>query len=215
MQIFCDESGGCDRGTLIVASVTIDPIIADRFVKDFKKKRRVIGEIKGSSFNHDDRLYFFEMLDRINDAASVIVGCTKTVDAGAWLIKSRHEKEIYEELIFQSCSTHLKQNAAISTIRPDGGKYAANVMRQMEVNLQSRFTDTFNSGFFVQFSESHKTAGVQIADVISNTAYKEIAGGNFDLAENPYCGNMWKSGRIRFQHVDLGKDRPVWLSAAE
>jgi|GEM_PF-6312277 len=215
MQIFCDESGGCEKGTLVVASVTIDPHIADRFVKDFRKKRKISGELKGSSFSHDDRMYFFEMLDRLDDATSVVVGCTRTDNAGAWLLHNKTPIYIYNELIFQSCAAHLQGYNGSVTIKPDDGKYSAAVMKEIEISLHSRFIQNSQARFSIQFSESSRTSGVQIADVISNTTYKEVAAGNFDLSDNAYCGGLWRGGRLQFRNIDLGEDRPEWLEAAE
>ncbi|GLU29448.1 hypothetical protein Brsp01_46810 [Brucella sp. NBRC 12950] len=158
---------------------------------------------------------FFDMLDRIDDAASVVVGCTRTDRAGAWLLHKKSPIHIYNELIFQSCSAHLEGYNGSVTIKPDGGKYSAPVMKELEIDLHGRFIQNSEARFSIQFSESSRTSGVQIADVISNTTYKEVAAGNFDLSDNVYCGGLWRGGRLQFRNIDLGEDRPEWLEAAE
>lgn len=58
MHIFCDESGGFEKGLFTVCSVCIDPKDANHIIKDMRKKFKLKNEIKGSSLTTEQRSYF-------------------------------------------------------------------------------------------------------------------------------------------------------------
>lgn len=211
MHIFCDESGGFERGFFIVCSACIEPRAATHIINDMRKKFRIRDEIKGSSLRTEERSHFFEFLETKSDASSIVVSFTRSDPISGWGINNLGQHKIYENMLFESCSAHDFTNISKANISPDGGKYSKKIMADIEVELQGRFTSSISSGIKVKFTESHSSHGIQVADIVSSTVFRALNSGIDNLATDPFCGRLIEQGRLRIQMLNLAGIAPQWL----
>ncbi|MGO4450457.1 DUF3800 domain-containing protein [Phyllobacterium sp. TAF24] len=213
MEIYCDESGGPDRGVFLTSAVLIDATEATRLLKDFRRLHKLPREIKGTGLPDAARHDFFELLSRKEDVCTTVVACTRVTKLGGWALKELEANIIYENLIFESCRAIPYSGQPNITVRPDHGTYKKGIMKEIGSRLAVSISDHFGAETFVTFAESHLTPGVQIADVIANTVFRILKEGAA-LSDDPFCKTMHKAGKLKLLDIELGKIRPEWLTKA-
>lgn len=212
VHIFCDESGGFERGIFIVCSACIEPRDASHIIGDMRKKFRIRDEIKGSSLSSEQRSHFFEFLENKSDATSIIVSFTRSDPISGWGINNLGQHKVYENMLFESCSAHDFTSTAKANISPDGGKYSKKIMADIEIELQGRFTSSISPDIKVKFTESQSSHGIQVADIVASTVFRALNTGIENLATDPFCGRLIEQKRLRVQMLNLAGIAPEWLS---
>jgi hypothetical protein len=217
VQIFCDESGGSmdPCGLFLVAAVYIKPTDAARLIKAFRKNTKISDEVKGHLLTHAQRKVFFDLLARETQTVSAVVACSRTQPRGAWAMRNLAEASLYGWLLTEACSHLLPQapGAGHLTVTPDGGRYQKAVSDRLRVQVRDRLASAHRAAkVSVAFDHSHRLAGLQIADVVANSAFQSFAAADRGVTE--LLEPVRRSGQLRVHAVGLEGVCPAWLDPA-
>jgi hypothetical protein len=210
-HIFTDESGGSDRGVFLVSAIQISPLAADRLIKTFRKKTKIQNEIKGQKLHSDQRHLFFGLLEKETDAYAVSIACSRTTTLGGWAMSNMDEHVLWSALTVESC-LGLAGGIQQINVTTDGGKYSNPVLDRCRANMVNAMkSHRPDARVNMTYSESHASAGVQVADVIANTVFQSyndtLAG---DLARE-LLKPLRTSCHLVIREPEIREHRPTWL----
>ncbi|MFC4293422.1 DUF3800 domain-containing protein [Sphingorhabdus arenilitoris] len=166
MPIYCDESGGVGRGVMTFAGVHIEEEEADALLQRYREVTGLRTELKGSRIDMAERAYIFELFEKTAGRATVGIAISALKpDEGA--DRGEHDIEIYTQLANEVIGAMLPQTGGCGDVILDDGRYGE---RTLEL-IRSDIADQVGQWGQVRLEESHKLAGLQIADVIANTFF--------------------------------------------
>jgi Protein of unknown function (DUF3800) len=166
MPIYCDESGGVGRGVMTLAAVVIDEAAAEDLLLQFRKATGLTGELKGSRIDLPERALIFELLSHTSAqiAVSIAISALKPLkgeDRGA------HDVEIYGQLMNDAIGALLTGNGECTKVIMDTGRYDEKILATVRSDIAA-LIGPWNAA---HMAESHRMAGLQIADVIANSFF--------------------------------------------
>lgn len=169
MHIYCDESGGTDAasGEFLIGAVLIAPGDADRLVRAFRKKVRLGEEIKGHKLLPDDRERFFAMLSEVGHSACA-VGCVRTDPIGGMVMRTQPEIRLWRGLIAEALTR--PSFAAGNGVTLDQGRYSKEARNREMAALADELAGRWGRRWPIHTGDSRRFAGLQVADVVVNTA---------------------------------------------
>ncbi len=166
MPIYCDESGGVGRGVMTLAAISIDEAAADAMLLSFRDATGLTGELKGSRIDMPERAIFYDLLAKT--AAPVVVSIAisaltpaKGADRGA------HDIAIYAQLLDDAIAALIGGNLGCVSVIMDAGRYDDKILGKVRSDIAA-LIGPWNAA---QLVESHRLAGLQIADVIANSFF--------------------------------------------
>lgn len=216
MQVFCDESGGADPANdlFLVAAVAIPPAAATRLLKSFRKAAAWKGgEVKGHRLGPEQRRVFFDLLMRQEGLGSVVVSCSRRSLVGGWAMGALSEVELYGHLLREACVALVPAASRQVTITPDGGRYKRSELHRIAWHLAAQVAHRRPTTLpvAVSFADSASTAGLQVADVVVNTAFQaQMASASADRAE-ALLAPLRVRGRLIMRSLEIADGRPEWL----
>lgn len=218
MHVFCDESGGPNlaEDTFLVAAVTISGANATRLLKSFRKAVSwTEAEIKGHALRRDQRRIFFDLIHRESDFGAVVVSCQRGEALGGWAMGALPEITLYRHLLCEACRTSGEPGIEPLTITPDGGRYKRVDLRKIESDLVDAAKDwTIDwRRTRVRFQNSASVPGLQVADVIANTAFQALGNTPAAAYARELLLPLGSSGRLILRPIELAACRPPWLTA--
>lgn len=181
MNIFCDESGGVGRGVMTLAAVAIAPDAADAVLAEFRQKTGLSGELKGSRIDLDERAGLLAMLDRAGVRAEI--GFTvRELRPDPGEDRGDHDRDTYVHLLILAVGALLPEARACPIVTIDDGRYDPATLARIRDEI-----GTLVGPFGVaQLELSHRSAGLQIADVIANSVFNRA----LPSARQPYLEAM-------------------------
>ncbi len=218
MQIFCDESGGTDPANdlFLAATVAIPLTGATRLLKSFRKATRWTGgEVKGHRLTPEQRRVFFDLFCREDDLGSIVVSCSRRTLVGGWAMGALSEIELYGHLLREACVDLVPATSQHVTITPDGGRYKKSELHKIALHLAREVQQRSPAApVTVSFADSASVAGLQVADVVANTAFQaQTVAANAELA-GTLLAPLRLTGRLVMRPVEIADGRPAWLSSA-
>ncbi|NJM50683.1 MAG: DUF3800 domain-containing protein [Sphingomonadales bacterium] len=166
MTIYCDESGGVGRGVMTFAGVHMDEDEAEALLERYREISGLRGEMKGSRIDLAERAYIFELFAKTQGRATVGIAISALKpDQGS--DRGDHDINIYTQLANDVIGAMLPQTGGCGDVIMDGGRYGE---RTLEL-IRGDIADQVGGWGKVRLEESHKLAGLQIADVIANTFF--------------------------------------------
>lgn len=211
MHVFCDESGGAGRDDSLFLAVAV-PLAADRaarLMKSFRKATGLRGEVKGSRLSDRDRALFLDLLGRNAVPAATAVVCSGHDPLGNWAIGALDEQELWAELMVE-CSLPLGTGAASLAVTVDRryhGSQGQRAQRRIAAALANR---SGANRITVQFVDSAASDGVQIADILANTVYRDLTAAR---ARRGFAEGL-AAGLVAVRPLELKDRRPHWLEPA-
>jgi hypothetical protein len=212
-HIFTDESGGSDRGVFLVSAIQISALAADRLIRTFRKKTKIHNEIKGQKLLPDQRHLFFGLLRRESDAYAVSIACSRTTTLGGWAMSHMDEHLLWSALTVESC-LGLPGGVQRINVTTGGGKYSHPVLDECRLSMvEAMKRHRPNALVNMTYSESHASAGVQIADVIANTVFQFQSNSNTPAANlaRELLQPLLASSRLVIREPELREHRPTWI----
>lgn len=166
MPIYCDESGGVGRGVMTLAAVCIDETAAENLLLQFRKSTGLTGELKGSRIDLPNRALFFELLAKTSAhfAVSIAISALKP-EAGT--DRGDHDVDIYGQLMNDAIGSVLMGIGDCASVIMDAGRYDEKILGAVRSDIAA-LIGPWNAAHMV---ESHRMAGLQIADVIANSFF--------------------------------------------
>ncbi|MFI3904712.1 DUF3800 domain-containing protein [Ochrobactrum sp. S1502_03] len=214
MQIFCDESGGCDvadKHTFLVSAVAIDAADATRVIKMFKKTIKEKGEIKGGLLLDLQREAFFDILRGESEHSSVIVTSANSSDLGRWAIKALGERNIYHGMLKEACSSFNVIGAKRINIFPDSGRYSKQERSYIQKDLEKKLAHLYGVPVSLAFQDSRSQDGIQVADIVANSVYQLCGAGIGDFRNHHLFQPLAEKNRFTVRPTSYNGNKPHWL----
>lgn len=170
MTIYCDESGGLSAGAMTFAAVMLTPEMAAGIHTRFRAATGLRGELKGSRISMVERAYLLELFDRAGGRAWVAVAESAKVTAAAKTPPT--DLALYAALLDSAVARWLPETGGVCTdVVIDDGRYDPAIL--------IRVRDAIHAGLGgwgrASLADSHRSEGVQIADVVANSLYNVTA----------------------------------------
>lgn len=205
MHIYCDESGGTDAASneFLIGAVIIAPGDADRLVRAFRKKVRLGEEIKGHKLRPEDRQRFFAMLSELDHSACA-AGCVRRDRVGGLIMRTQPEIRIWRDLIALVLSQ--PSFAAGTGVTLDQGRYSKEARNREMARLVDVLAGQWGRRWPIHTGDSRRFSGLQIADVVVNTALHASRPG----AEGEWCRGMLHSAGVELLLSAPASLAPPW-----
>ena len=214
MQIFCDESGGCDvadKHTFLVSAIAIDTRDATNVLKKFRKITKAKGEIKGGLLQDSHRKTFFDILSEEIENSSVIVTSANSTDLGRWAIKELGERSIYHKMLGEACASFDKKEASRVNIFPDSGRYSKHELSCIQKDLERKLGEVYGVPVSMSFHDSRSQDGIQLADIVANSVYQLCGAGVDEFHTHEFFQQLVEKNRFVVKPTTYDGDKPNWL----
>ena len=166
MPIYCDESGGIGRGVMTLAAVSVEVAAADTVLAGFRRMTGLTGELKGSRIDLTERAQVFELLKQQVWTASVGVAISALKpDPGE--DRGDHDIAVYAELLNDVIGLMVTGVGDCAQVVIDDGRYGPATLALVRQDI-AKLVEPFG---LVRLELSHRSAGLQIADVIANSFF--------------------------------------------
>jgi hypothetical protein len=180
MTIYCDESGGLNAGAVTFAAVMLTPETASQIHDRFRSVTGLRGELKGSRISLIERAYLMEIFDRAGGRAWVAVARKaafsdqRPLDGNGQPIgKSQTDLAVYTALLNLAVGSWLPETGGVCTdVVIDEGRYDPVILAGVQAEIQSGLGQWGRASM----TDSRRSGGVQLADVIANSLYNIAAG---------------------------------------
>ncbi len=166
MTIFCDESGGISAGAMTLAAVQIDASAADALLRRFKTVTGLRGELKGSRIDLVERALFFELFERYGGRASVGI-VYRAERTGADNEGEGEDLRAYSHLLDAVIGYVLPETGGCVEVVIDDGRYDPKILTRVRNDVAAALGGWGQA----RLEDSHRSSGVQIADVIANSIF--------------------------------------------
>lgn len=173
MPIFCDESGAPATGAMTLAAVAISDEGAEALLTRFRAVTGLHGELKGSRIDLVERAFVFELLERF-DGRAVVSVAHPVNHAGE--SAGQLDLATYTALLIDAIDAHLDKAPGAVTALIDDGRYAPLTLAHIRDEIE-KLIDGHDPDSWAQLRDSRRTAGIQIADVVANSAWNVAIGG--------------------------------------
>ena len=210
LHVFLDESGGTSPADdiFLVAAVAIAPGDAVRLVKSFRKATRAVGELHGHQLDTRQRAIFLGLLAR--ETASVVVACRRRDPLGGWAMSALPEADLYGHLLAEACAGLPGYGGTDQlAVTPDGGRYPRARLDRVRAALAVSLAAHHAGPVDVDFRDSAAIAGLQVADILANSAFQMIGRAG---AAGELLAPLIDAGRLRIQPLRLAGVRPDWIA---
>lgn len=194
MDIYCDESGGVGRGVITLAAVAIAPDVAETVLANFRTAIGYAGEVKGSRINLDERAFLFGLLAEsdIHAVVSVAVSATKP-DTGE--DRGDHDIKVYAALLEDAVGALLLESGGCASVTIDDGRYGPDTLSHIRDDIGVLIGPCGNA----KLELSHRSAGLQIADVIANSFFIRALPGDRQGLMDALLRPLLDGGRIKLR----------------
>jgi len=167
MTIYCDESGGLNTGVMTFSAVMLSPEGAAAIQARFRAVTGLRGELKGSRISLTERAYLLELFDRAGGRAWVAVAKRDRLSlpsAG----EPPSDLAVYTALLDLAVSSWLPETGGVCTdVVIDDGRYDPKILAGVRASIQRGLAGWGQASL----ADSHRSDGVQIADVIANSLF--------------------------------------------
>ncbi len=172
MQIYCDESGGVGRGVMTLAAVAIDQDVAESLLQSFRAATGLTSELKGSRIDLGERSTFFDLLAKTTATATVgiAISAVKPDDGED---RGKHDQKIYAALLDGVIGSMLPESGGCAAVVIDDGRYDAVTLAHVRSDIAALLGPCGQA----KLELSHRSAGLQIADVIANSFFNRALPG--------------------------------------
>ena len=172
MTIYCDESGGLNAGAMTFAAVMLTPQTAADIHGRFRSVTGLRGELKGSRISLVERAYLLELFDRAGGRAWVAVAKRNTLahNPGGTLPS---DLSLYAALLDLAIGRWLPETGGVCTdVVIDDGRYDPAILGRVRADIQAGLGGWGSASL----ADSHRSDGVQIADVVANSLFNIVTG---------------------------------------
>jgi hypothetical protein len=166
MTIYCDESGGIGRGVMTLAAILIDDDVAENMLLRYRSLTGLTGELKGSRIDMPERAIFFDLLARTNAQVAVGIAISALKPTGG-ADRGAHDVAVYADLMNDTIGALLTGNGECTSVVMDAGRYDDKILGKVRNDIAA-LIGPWNAA---HMAESHRMAGLQIADVIANSFF--------------------------------------------
>jgi hypothetical protein len=191
MPIYCDESGGVGRGVMTLAAIDIEATSADALILRFREMTGYLGELKGSRIDLVKRRLFFDLLKTTAAKATVGIAISALIpddDAD----RGDHEIQTYARLLDYVIGSMLPEMPMCQDIIIDDGRYSPGMLARIRSDIATLVGPCGSA----MLELSHRSAGLQLADVIANSFFNRALPNERQSAMAAIVQPFLESGQI-------------------
>lgn len=212
MHIFCDESGGIALANrqFTIATVMVDPTSARRAVRHFRKAHGWQGEIKGTNLTPQQRIAFVQMLHGEGSIRGAAVICARGQPVANWAMSQfrQDEPELYRHMLLEGLVA-LGIDPAVRGVTADQSRYKKVVSDKIATEIAADLEKLAGRRIPFDYGESGASAGLQVADVLCNTAGQ--LGSQLEQVAEEALAPLRAAGLLITQQAILPGLAPTWL----
>ena len=195
MPIYCDESGGIGRGVMTLAAVSIAQEAADDALSRFRELTGLVGELKGSRIDLDERALLFELLGTADWHAVVGIAISALKPAQGE-DRGDHDIAVYSALLDDVIASMLADHGpACTEVIIDDGRYGTGTLALVR-NSVGRLVGPLGTA---SLAMSHTLAGLQLADVIANSFFNRAMVNDRQARMVAVVAPFLESGKIKLR----------------
>lgn len=202
MPIYCDESGGIGPGVMTFAAVALPEGRADDLLDRFRVITGLRGELKGSRIDLTERGLMLELFAHSGGRVHVARLLRAAISDRARTSRSL-DLDAYSQLLDDALEPLLPSgtagDGAFTHVVIDDGRYDPRILGRVRAHVAAGL-GAWGRATMV---ESHRCAGVQIADVMANTVYNMAMGGHRADRMERIAAPMIDCGQIIIRDVAL------------
>jgi Protein of unknown function (DUF3800) len=151
---------------MTLAAVLMDESGAEDLLLQFRKATGLTGELKGSRIDLPERALVFELLAKTSAQVVVSIAISALKPAQG-TDRGAHDVEIYGQLMNDAIGAVMKGNGDCTKVIMDTGRYDEKILATVRSDI-AMLIGPWNAA---HMAESHRMAGLQIADVIANSFF--------------------------------------------
>ncbi|XHR98636.1 hypothetical protein ACFB49_02270 [Sphingomonas sp. DBB INV C78] len=152
---------------MTLAAVAISDEGADALLHRFRTVTGLGGELKGSRIDPIERALILELLERFGGRA-VITTARPTREPGE--DAGTLDLSTYSALLADAIGAHLADAPGPVTALIDDGRYSGPTLAHVRDEVE-KLIDGHDPASWAELRDSRRTAGIQIADVLANSAW--------------------------------------------
>ncbi|MCU0728871.1 MAG: DUF3800 domain-containing protein [Sphingopyxis sp.] len=199
MAIFCDESGGAGAGITLMAGVSLPAATADSALARIRHVLGLRGELKGSRISLAERAFVIELVMRMGARAIVVSARHSDINPAHIEPADRmSDLAIYAMLLEQLVDAWLPLTGGCAEFIIDDGRYDPRITGHLRDDVQTHLGQWGKASLV----DSHRSAGVQIADVIANSHFQIATGARFAHRVEALLAPFHANGAIKHIVVD-------------
>ena len=217
MHVFCDESGGLAPAEhqFSVAAVAVEPRAAEHAIKRFRRAAGWAGEVKGTRMKPDQRVLFFSIAAEAEALRGVAVTCARAQGPVArWVFRELRSREhvLYGRMLAEAFDALGTPSLEVLGVTADQKRYRREQEDAVARELDPVIARLAGRPVPFAYGDSASTAGLQVADVICNTA-GQFAAGEGQLLETAAKAvePLLAAGRLVLTPARLDGLAPDWL----
>jgi hypothetical protein len=194
MPIYCDESGGVGRGVMTLAAVAIEADDADALLSAFREITGRSDELKGSRIDLGERAFVWELFERSGAQATVGIALSALKPA-AGEDRGDHDIAIYAWLLDDVIGSMLPTSGACAEVIIDDGRYGPETLKLIRDDIGKLVGPCGQASLEL----SHRSSGLQIADVIANTFFNRALVNDRQARMAAIAQPLLDSGQIKLR----------------
>jgi Protein of unknown function (DUF3800) len=194
MTIYCDESGGVGRGVMTLAAVQIEPQDADALLARFREVTGRSDELKGSRIDLGERAYVWELFERSGATATVGIALS-ALKPEIGEDRGDHDIAVYARLLDDVIGSMLPKTGGCAQVIIDDGRYGPAALALVRDDI-ARLVGACGTA---SLELSHRSAGLQIADVIANTFFNRALVNDRQARMAAIAQPLLDSGQIKLR----------------
>lgn len=194
MPIYCDESGGVGRGVMTLAAVAIEADDADALLTAFREITGRSDELKGSRIDLGERAFVWELFERSRITATVGIALS-ALQPEAGEDRGDHDIAVYALLLDDVIGSMLPASGACAEVIIDDGRYGPETLKLIRDDIGKLVGPCGKASFEL----SHRSAGLQIADVIANTFFNRALVNDRQARMAAIAQPLLDSGQIKLR----------------
>lgn len=216
-HVYCDESGGTDPASpcFLVTAVAIDPRSAGHLIGRLRKRTGLKGEAHGHTLDARRRDLFLRHLHDHGDAATVAVVLRRGAALAAALAEAGREAVLRTHMLAEAVGILVTHPTGLPLASPigvtiDGGRYKRTELERERGRMPGLLAATGSApGINVQYVDSERATGLQVADIVGNTVLRSV-GGYASPREEGHLSALRRKGLLRVHDAVLPALRPAW-----
>ena len=194
MPIYCDESGGVGRGVMTLAAVDIATEAADALLARFRAATGYLGELKGSRIDLVRRGLFFELFAASEASATVGIAIS-ALKTDPHEDRGDHDIATYAALLNDVVGAMLPDALSCESVIIDDGRYGPETLSKVRDDIGLLVGPCGTA----QLENSHRLAGLQIADVIANSFFNRALVNDRQGRMAAVVAPLLENGRIKMR----------------
>jgi Protein of unknown function (DUF3800) len=194
MPIYCDESGGVGRGVMTLAAAHIEVDTADALLARFREVTGRSDELKGSRIDLAERAYVWELM--AHTGAQVTIGIAlSALKPEDGQDRGDHDIAVYARLLDDVIGSMLPQTGGCAQVIIDDGRYGPETLKLVRDDIGKLVGPCGQASLEL----SHRSSGLQIADVIANTFFNRALVNDRQARMAAIAQPLLDSGQIKLR----------------